>query len=287
MNVRTKEDTSKFFESCNNGKHFLFHCSVILLRFCQLAWEEATGLPSWIMHTTNWRSEALVYGMDQAWVGQKWVKRNKFTWFLNVQLQVSNPTFVKPRLCLIHLSICYYTSVAPPPPNYILMLMKPFSFVWYLIPLLKTGALASTCNLSPRVDDDKTNKKLAYVCPMASIGCNTFPMAASSGFYQSLGPPQLGDACGIIPAHRCGHQHSHQRWPIFCHRFVCCCPGACWGNTEQVGARWQHPVASGVVLDMLHWEMPSVLLRRTALAIKMVNNRGAFVRLHCLLYHNT
>jgi hypothetical protein len=55
---------------------------------------------------------------------------------------------------------------------------------------------------------------------------------------------------------------------FFCHCFVCCCPGGCWGNTEQVVARWQRPVASGVALDMPHWAMPSVLLRRTAVAIK-------------------
>ncbi len=47
-----------------------------------------------------------------------------------------------------------------------------------------------------------------------------------------------------------------------------CCPGGCWGNTEQVVARCQCPVAFGVALDMPHWAMPSVLLRRTAMAIK-------------------
>jgi hypothetical protein len=54
----------------------------------------------------------------------------------------------------------------------------------------------------------------------------------------------------------------------FCHCFVCCCPGSCWGNTEQVVAQWQHPVASGIALDMLHWVMRFVLHRRTAMAIK-------------------
>jgi hypothetical protein len=56
---------------------------------------------------------------------------------------------------------------------------------------------------------------------------------------------------------------------FFRRRFICCCPGGRWGNTEQVVARWQHPVASGVALDMPHQAMPSVLLRRTAVAIKM------------------
>ncbi len=31
-----------------------------------------------------------------------------------------------------------------------------------------------------------------------------------------------------------------------------CCPGSRRGNTEQVVAQWQHPVASGVALNMLH-----------------------------------
>ncbi len=47
-----------------------------------------------------------------------------------------------------------------------------------------------------------------------------------------------------------------------------CCSGGCWGDTEQVVTRCRHPVASGVALDMPHWAMPSVLLRRTAMAIK-------------------
>ena len=47
-----------------------------------------------------------------------------------------------------------------------------------------------------------------------------------------------------------------------------CCPGGRWGNMEQVVAQCRRPVASGVALDMLHWAMPSVSLRRTAVAIK-------------------
>jgi hypothetical protein len=47
-----------------------------------------------------------------------------------------------------------------------------------------------------------------------------------------------------------------------------CCSGGCWGNTEQVVAQCRHPVASGVALDMPHWAMPSVLLRRTTVAIE-------------------
>jgi hypothetical protein len=47
-----------------------------------------------------------------------------------------------------------------------------------------------------------------------------------------------------------------------------CCPGGCWGNTGRVVAQCQRPVASGVALNMLHQATPSVLLRRTAVAIK-------------------
>ncbi len=53
-----------------------------------------------------------------------------------------------------------------------------------------------------------------------------------------------------------------------------CCPGGRWGDREQVVARWQRPVASGVALDMLHWAMHFVLHRRTAMAIKMANVGG-------------
>jgi hypothetical protein len=48
-----------------------------------------------------------------------------------------------------------------------------------------------------------------------------------------------------------------------------CCPCGHWGDTEQVVARCRRPVASGVALDMLHRAMPSLLLRRIAVAIKM------------------
>ncbi len=65
-----------------------------------------------------------------------------------------------------------------------------------------------------------------------------------------------------------------------------CCPGGRWGNMEQVVARCRHPVASGVALDMLHWAMPSVLLRRTAVAIKTASKRGAFVLIIYFVINN-
>ncbi len=55
-----------------------------------------------------------------------------------------------------------------------------------------------------------------------------------------------------------------------------CCPGGSWGNTEQVVARCWRPVASRVALDMLHWAMPSVLLRRIRKNFKMGRDVDAF-----------
>jgi hypothetical protein len=63
-----------------------------------------------------------------------------------------------------------------------------------------------------------------------------------------------------------------------------CCPGGRWEDMEQVVAQCQHPVASRVDLNMPHWAMPSVLLQRTAVAIKTAGGRGAFVR-HCQFCH--
>ena len=59
-------------------------------------------------------------------------------------------------------------------------------------------------------------------------------------------------------------------------------PGGGRGDTEQVAAQWQHSVASGVALVMLHQEMNAVLDRRTAMAIEMACNGGAFVCCYCL-----
>ncbi len=53
-----------------------------------------------------------------------------------------------------------------------------------------------------------------------------------------------------------------------------CCPGDCWGNTEQVVTQWRHPVASGVALGMLHWAMCFVSHQRTTMAIDLANVGG-------------
>ena len=44
---------------------------------------------------------------------------------------------------------------------------------------------------------------------------SSHPMAAFSGFYESFGPPPLGDAPGIAPLHRHGYQNGQQQ------RYIC------------------------------------------------------------------
>jgi hypothetical protein len=104
------------------------------------------------------------------------------------------------------------------------------------------------------------------------------PMAAFSGFYESPGPPPLGDVRGIVPPHCNDHQNGHQSGYIIHRCFICCRPGGRRGNTKPVVAQWRRPVASRVALDMLHWAIPHVSLQRLTMAINMVCRGGAFVR---------
>ena len=124
----------------------------------------------------------------------------------------------------------------------------------------------------------KPKKQLALACPFDYIGASARPMVAFSGFYESHEPPPSGNARGIVPPHRDGHQNGHQSGYMLHCCFVCCCPGGRQGNPEEVVARWRCPVASGVALDMLHWEMLHVLLQCLHIAIEMSSGGGAFVR---------
>jgi hypothetical protein len=100
-------------------------------------------------------------------------------------------------------------------------------------------------------------------------------MVAFSGFYEIHDPPPSGDARGTITA----ASRWPSKWPTkWVHVHNDCRPGGRRGDTERVVARWRRPVASGKALVMLHWMMRSVLHRRTAMAIKMARNGGAFVR---------
>jgi hypothetical protein len=115
-----------------------------------------------------------------------------------------------------------------------------------------------------------------------AIGSSACPMALFSGFYESHEPPPSGDALGIVPPHRNGHQHGQQSgYILHCH-FVDCRPGGRRGDREQLAARWQRLVAFYVALDMLHRAMPRALLQCLRMAIKMAYNGVAFVRRRCL-----
>ena len=59
---------------------------------------------------------------------------------------------------------------------------------------------------------------------------------------------------------------------------VDCVPGGRRGDTERVVAGWRSLVAFMKALDLLHRLMRSVWHRRTAMAIEMTRDGGAFVR---------
>jgi hypothetical protein len=123
----------------------------------------------------------------------------------------------------------------------------------------------------------KCPKQPALVCTIDAIRPSACLMVAFSGFYESHKPPPSGSVRGIVPPHRDGHQNGQQSGFMFHYSCVDCCPGSRRGNMEQVVARWWRPVASGEAPVMLHWAMPSVLHRHTAMAIEIACNEGAFV----------
>ncbi len=57
-----------------------------------------------------------------------------------------------------------------------------------------------TCQLKPFFMM-KSKIQPALECPIDAIRASTRLMAVFSGFYESPGPPPLGDARGIVPPH--------------------------------------------------------------------------------------
>ncbi len=166
-----------------------------------------------------------------------------------------------------------------PPTNYILTFIKPFSFV-YVIPLLKTGFLASTRDLFLwcwQWNHKKNHRSHVrtmllgiiitwWRCPVASSeALDLLHQAMCTVTYRRITRAiKMASFAGVF---------------VDCCLYACC-PGSRWGNTEQVVVRCRRPVASGVAVDMPHWAMPSVLLWRTAVAIEMAGGWGAFVCHH-------
>ncbi len=182
----------------------------------------------------------------------------------------------------LHKLLCH----VDPPQNYIFIFIKPFSFVWYVIPLLKTGFLASTRDLFLLFWGWKHKKN----------HCSHDPIMLS-GIILAWWRRPVASSESLDLLHQVMHVVMYWRIAMaiktasFAGVFVncclyACCPGGCWGNTEQVVARRWRPVASRVALDMPHWAMLSVLLRHTAVVIETAGGWGAYVcchRLFCLL----
>ncbi len=179
-----------------------------------------------------------------------------------------------------------YSVMVTHPTNYVLTFIKPFSFVSYVIPPLKTGFFALTHDLFLRFWRWKHQKKRHSHVPT---------MLSGIILTQWRRPEASSEALNLLHWAMCAVMYRRIAMAIkmasFAGVFVdcclyACCPGGRWGNTEQVVARCRRPVASGVALDMPHQAMLSVLLRCTAVATKMAGGWGAFVRHHrlfCLL----
>jgi len=56
------------------------------------------------------------------------------------------------------------------------------------------------------------------------------------------------------------------------------------GDTGQIIAWWQHPVAYKVALNMFRRAMRSSLHRRIVMVVKMAHDGGKFVRCHRLFH---
>ena len=110
----------------------------------------------------------------------------------------------------------------------------------------------------------------------SNIRASAQPMVSFSGFYESHKIPPSSDARSIVLPHHNGHWNGQQSGYMLHYCCVDCHPCGCRGDMEQVVARWQHPVAFGEALVMLHWAMRSILRRHTAMAIKIACNGGAF-----------
>ncbi len=149
---------------------------------------------------------------------------------------------------LLHMS---FFQLAPPI-NYIVTLVKPFSFVWYVIPLLKTGVLALASDLFLRFWRWKHQKKyrshVRFILLDIILAQRRCPVASCEA---------LDLLHWAICAVTCRHIAMAIKAACFLGVYVdcclfACCPGSRWGDTEQVVAWCRRPVASRVALYIPH-----------------------------------
>ncbi len=213
--------------------------------------------------------------MVHAWVGQKLLKNYIFKRFLVSRswtrdtVPTSTNAIWQP---LLHIVFCQLD----PPTNYILTFLKPFSLVWYVIPLLKTGFLASTVTFSYGFDDENIKKNCRSHVRTMLLG------VILTRWRQ---PVASIEALDLLHWVMCKVMYRRIAMAIKMAIFACvfvdcclyaCCPGSRWGDTEQVVTQCRGPVASVVALDTLHRAMLSVLLRHIRKAFKIGCDRGAF-----------
>ena len=91
-------------------------------------------------------------------------------------------------------------------------------------------------------------------------------MATFSGFYASHESPPSGDVCGIVPAHRHGHQNGQQSGHILHPLFVCCPPGGRRGDIESLSIFLEcssHTHRDRYLLRLQHIGFGTLLLDRS------------------------
>ncbi len=152
-----------------------------------------------------------------------------------------------------------------PPTNYILTLVKPFSFIWYVIPLLKTGAFDLTHNLFLRFSQLKTSNTTGVAMSLLCYWLQYLPyghLVASNKALDLL----HWEICSIVPAHCRGHQNGHFFWCICWLLFVCLLP---WRPLGQYGVS-RRPMAASSGF----WSSPGHAASGNALHIALADRRG-------------
>ncbi len=163
-------------------------------------------------------------------------------------------------------------AILTPPTKYSIKLVKCFSSVWYVIPLLLSLCfVAFFLAIWQWKTLEKTGRSMSNWCYWSEW--------LPDGGIQWLLLDLLNQTMHVVSYRRIAiaiKMVSFVGVFVDCCLFACC-PGGCWCNTKQVVTQRQHLVASGVALDMPYWVMLTVLLLCTSVAIEMAGERGAFI----------